>query len=487
MDNTKTKIVATIGPNSAYEEKIEQLILAGASMIRLNSSHEEPPVHKERIDMIRRVSKKLGTYTAILLDLQGPKIRVGNLSTPIELVKNENVILKPSSETDGTFIPVNYDSILSDVNPGETIFLDDGKLQLQVVKVDDEKIDALVLQGGLLKSRKGINIPSAQNSLASVTPRDIEFIKFGAEEEVDYLALSFVRSAKDILVAKEHLSQTGKNIPIIAKIEKPQALENIEEIIDVSDGIMVARGDLGIEVPQERIPGIQRMLIRKCILAKKPVIVATQMLHTMINNPRPTRAEVTDIANAIYYRTDALMLSGETAYGKYPVEAVKTMTKIAAQAEKDKLEENDIRIPLDENSNDVTAFLAKQAVKATTKLKIRAIITDSYQGRTARNLAAFRGKYPVLAICYKEKTMRHLALSYGVEAIYMPELANGQEYYFAALRRLLKEGRLHPTDMVGYLSSGKAGTQTSFLEINVVEDALKHAGDSVLPNSNRYL
>ena len=211
------------------------------------------------------------------------------------------------------------------------------------------------------------------------------------------------------------------------------------------------------------------------------------MLHTMINNPRPTRAEVTDIANAIYYRTDALMLSGETAYGKYPVDAVKTMTKIAAQAEKDKLEENDIRIPLDENSNDVTAFLAKQAVKATSKLKIRAIITDSYSGRTARNLAAFRGKYPVLAICYKEKTMRHLALSYGVEAIYMPELANGQEYYFAALRRLLKEGRLQPTDMVGYLSSGKEGTQTSFLEINVVEDALKHAEDTVLPNNNRYL
>ena len=255
----------------------------------------------------------------------------------------------------------------------------------------------------------------------------------------------------------------------------------------VADGVMIARGDLGIEVPQERIPGIQRVLIRKCILAKKPVIVATQMLHTMISNPRPTRAEVTDIANAIYYRTDALMLSGETAYGKYPVEAVKTMTKIAAQAEKDKLSDNDIRIPLDENSNDVTAFLAKQAVKATTKLKIRAIITDSYSGRTARNLAAFRGKYPVLAICYKEKTMRHLALSYGVEAIYMPELANGQEYYFAALRRLLKEGRLCPTDMVGYLSSGKEGTQTSFLEINVVEDALKHAEDSVLPNSNRYL
>ena len=242
----------------------------------------------------------------------------------------------------------------------------------------------------------------------------------------------------------------------------------------------------GIEVPQERIPGIQRLLIKKCILAHKPVIVATQMLHTMIHNPRPTRAEVTDIANAIYYRTDALMLSGETAYGKYPVEAVRTMTKIAAQAEKDKLAENDIRIPLQEGT-DVTAFLAKQAVKATTKLPIKAIITDSFSGRMARNLAAFRGKYPVLAICYKEKTMRHLALSYGVEAIFMPEKANGQAYYFAALRKLLDDGVLTENDMVAYLSGGKQGTQTSFLEINVVGDVLKYAMDYVLPNRNRYL
>ena len=278
-----------------------------------------------------------------------------------------------------------------------------------------------------------------------------------------------MRNKQDVLDIKEILDAHNSDIRIVAKIENQEGVDNIDEILEVADGVMVARGDLGIEVPQERIPGIQRLLIRKCILAKKPVIVATQMLHTMITNPRPTRAEVTDIANAIYYRTDALMLSGETAYGKYP------------------LADNDIRIPLDENSNDVTAFLAKQAVKATSKLKIRAIITDSYSGRTARNLAAFRGKYPVLAICYKEKTMRHLALSYGVEAIYMPELANGQEYYFAALRRLLKEGRLSESDMVGYLSSGKAGTHTSFLEINVVGDALKYAEESVLPNKNRYL
>ena len=336
-------------------------------------------------------------------------------------------------------------------------------------------------------SRKSVNVPGVRINLPSLTEKDRNNILYAIEKDIDFIAHSFVRNRQDVLDIRGILDAHNSDIRIIAKIENQEGVDNIDEILEVADGVMVARGDLGIEVPQERIPGIQRMLIRKCILAKKPVIVATQMLHTMINNPCPTRAEVTDIANAIYYRTDALMLSGETAYGKYPVEAVKTMTKIAAQAEKDKLEENDIRIPLDENSNDVTAFLAKQAVKATTKLKIRAIITDSYQGRTARNLAAFRGKYPVLAICYKEKTMRHLALSYGVEAIYMPELANGQEYYFAALRRLLKEGRLHPTDMVGYLSSGKAGTQTSFLEINVVEDALKHAGDSVLPNSNRYL
>lgn len=289
-----------------------------------------------------------------------------------------------------------------------------------------------------------------------------------------------------MLDIRQILDAYGSDIKIIAKIENQEGVDNIDEILEVADGVMVARGDLGIEVPQERIPGIQRLLIKKCILAKKPVIVATQMLHTMINNPRPTRAEVTDIANAIYYRTDALMLSGETAYGKYPVEAVKTMAKIAAQAEKDKLAENDIRIPLDENSNDVTAFLAKQAVKATSKLNIRAIITDSFSGRTARNIAAFRGKYPVLAICYKENDASSGFVIWGGGYLYARK-ANGQAYYFAALRKLLDDGVLSESDMVAYLSSGKQGTQTSFLEINVVGDVLKYAMDYVLPNRNRYL
>ena len=455
----QTKIVASISDRRCDVDFIKQLFEAGMNVVRMNTAHASREGFEALIANVRAVSNRI----AILMDTKGPEVRTTANAEPIPYKIGEKVKIvgNPDLETTRECIAVSYPNFVSDLNIGGTILIDDGDLELEVIDKTDGYLLCEVKNDATLGSRKSVNVPGVRINLPSLTEKDRNNILYAIEKDIDFIAHSFVRNRQDVL--------------------------DIREILEVADGVMVARGDLGIEVPQERIPGIQRVLIRKCILAKKPVIVATQMLHTMINNPRPTRAEVTDIANAIYYRTDALMLSGETAYGKYPVEAVKTMTKVAAQAEKDKLEENDIRIPLDENSNDVTAFLAKQAVKATSKLKIRAIITDSYSGRTARNLAAFRGKYPVLAICYKEKTMRHLALSYGVEAIYMPELANGQQYYFAALRRLLKEGRLQPSDMVGYLSSGKAGTKTSFLEINVVEDALKHAEETVLPNNNRYL
>ena len=472
----QTKIVASISDRRCDVDFIKQLFEAGMNVVRMNTAHASREGFEALIANVRAVSNRI----AILMDTKGPEVRTTANAEPIPYKTGDKVKIvgNPDLETTRECIAVSYPNFVSDLNIGGMILIDDGDLELEVI---DKTNDAT------LGSRKSVNVPGVRINLPSLTEKDRNNILYAIEKDIDFIAHSFVRNRQDVLDIREILDAHNSDIKIIAKIENQEGVDNIDEILEVADGVMVARGDLGIEVPQERIPGIQRVLIRKCILAKKPVIVATQMLHTMINNPRPTRAEVTDIANAIYYRTDALMLSGETAYGKYPVEAVRTMTKIAAQAEKDKLEENDIRIPLDENSNDVTAFLAKQAVKATSKLKIRAIITDSYSGRTARNLAAFRGKYPVLAICYKEKTMRHLALSYGVEAIYMPELANGQEYYFAALRRLLKEGRLQPSDMVGYLSSGKAGTKTSFLEINVVEDALKHAEETVLPNNNRYL
>lgn len=481
----QTKIVATISDQRCDVDFIKELFEAGLNVVRLNTAHLGREGAEKLINNVRAVSNRI----AILMDTKGPEIRTTILAEPLLFKTGDRVKVTgdPDRETTRECISVSYPDFARDLDINGHILIDDGDLELLVIEKYPGYLLCEVQNEATLGSRKSVNVPGVRINLPSLTEKDRMNILYAIERDIDFIAHSFVRNRQDILDIKSLLAAHNSDIRVIAKIENQEGVDNIDEILEVADGVMVARGDLGIEVPQERIPGIQRLLIRKCIFAKKPVIVATQMLHTMIVNPRPTRAEVTDIANAIYYRTDALMLSGETAYGKYPVEAVKTMTKVAAQAEKDKLADNDIRVPLDENSNDVTAFLAKQAVKATTKLKIRAIITDSYSGRTARNLAALRGKYPVLAICYKEKTMRHLALSYGVEAIYMPELANGQEYYFAALRRLLKEDRLRPTDMVGYLSSGKEGTQTSFLEINVVEDTLKHAAESVFPNSNRYL
>ena len=461
----QTKIVTTISDQRCEVDFIKSLYEAGMNVVRMNTAHTNYEGLEKLINNVRTVSNRI----AILMDTKGPEVRTTVSDEPITYKTGERlkVVGDPELHTTHDCISVSYPKFVHDVSIGAHILIDDGELEMIVIDKTPEYLMCEIQNEATLGSRKSVNVPGVRINLPSLTEKDRNNILYAIEKDIDFIAHSFVRNKQDVLDIKEILDAHHSDIRIIAKIENQEGVDNIDEILEVADGVMVARGDLGIEVAQERIPGIQRVLIRKCILAKKPVIVATQMLHTMITNPRPTRAEVTDIANAIYYRTDALMLSGETAYGKYPLEAVSTMTKIAAQAERDKLPDNDIRIPLNENSNDVTAFLAKQAVKATTKLKIRAIITDSYSGRTARNLAAFRGKYPVLAICYKEKTMRHLALSYGVEAIYMPELANGQEYYFAALRRLVKEGRLSETDMVG--------------------DALKYAEESVLPNKNRYL
>ncbi len=483
----QTKIVASISDQRCDVDFIQQLFDAGMNVVRMNTAHASREGFEKLIANVRKVSNRI----AILMDTKGPEVRTTSLKDgqPIEYKTGETVkiIGCPEQETTRECIAVSYPNFAQDLAVGSDVLIDDGDLALKVVAKDAGALVCEVMNDAALGNRKSVNVPGVRINLPSLTEKDRNNILYGIEKNIDFIAHSFVRNRQDVLDIRALLDAHNSDIKIIAKIENQEGVDNIDEILEVADGVMVARGDLGIEVPQERIPGIQRLLIRKCVLAKKPVIVATQMLHTMINNPRPTRAEVTDIANAIYYRTDALMLSGETAYGKYPVEAVRTMAKVAAQAERDKMSDNDIRIPMEENSTDVTAFLAKQAVKATTKLKIRAIITDSFSGRTARNLAAYRGKYPVLAICYKEKTMRQLALSYGVEAIYMPELANGQEYYFAALRKLIKDGVLTESDMVAYLSSGKAGTQTSFLELNVVGDVLKYADDCVLPNSNRYL
>ena len=481
----QTKIVATISDKRCEVDFIRQLFEAGMNVVRLNTAHLDFEGLDKLINNTRAVSNRI----AILMDTKGPEVRTTALQTPIDFHMGDRVQIvgDPERETTRECISVSYADFVRDVNVGVHVLIDDGDLELAVVDKTDDALICEVQNEATLGSRKSVNVPGVRINLPSLTERDRRNIGYAIDRDIDFIAHSFVRNKQDVLDIREILDARGSDIRIIAKIENQEGVDNIDEILEVADGVMIARGDLGIEVPQERIPGIQRILIRKCILAKKPVIVATQMLHTMINNPRPTRAEVTDIANAIYYRTDALMLSGETAYGKYPVEAVRTMATIAAQAEKDKLEENDIQIPLTPETTDVTSFLAKSAVSATNLMPIRAIITDSFSGLTARSLAAYRGKYPVLAVCYKEKTMRHLALSYGVEAMFMPEKANGQAYYFAALEKLLKDGVISGSDMVAYLSGGKQGTKTSFLEINVVDDVLKNAMEYVLPNRTRYL
>ena len=475
----QTKIVASISDLRCEVDFIRDLFNAGMNVVRMNTAHASREGFEKLISNVRAVSNRI----AILMDTKGPEVRTtASAEGPIDFKTGDKVRIvgNPAQETTRECIAVTYPGFVHDLSVGADVLIDDGELELKVVEKSEDTLFCEVCNDATLGSRKSVNVPGVRINLPSLTEKDRNNILYAIEKDIDFIAHSFVRNKQDVLDIREILDAHKSDIKIIAKIENQEGVDNIDEILEVADGVMVARGDLGIEVPQERIPGIQRQLIKKCILAKKPVIVATQMLHTMINNPRPTRAEVTDIANAIYYRTDALMLSGETAYGKYPVEAVKTMAKIAAQAEKDKMEENDIQIPLTPENTDVTAFLAKQAVRSTTLMPIRAIITDCFSGLTAR-------KYPVLAVCYKEKTMRHLALSYGVEAIYMPEKASGQEYYFTALRKLIADGVLSDKDMVAYLSGGKKGTHTSFLEINQVGDVLDSEDEYVLPNRNRYL
>ncbi len=477
----QTKIVASISDRRCGVEFIRQLFQAGVNVVRMNTAHADHEGLKEIIRNTRKVSRHL----ALLIDTKGPEVRTTSTDTPIQYSTGERVMIcgHSAEETTHDCINVSYPLFVSDVKVGDDVLFDDGELDMKVMEKDGDALYVEVQNDGKLGSRKSVNVPGEHIDLPALTEKDKANILLAIEEDIDFIAHSFVRNKEDVLAVQKILDEHNSEIKIISKIENQEGVDNIDEIIEASYGIMIARGDLGIEVPIERIPGIQRMIIKKCIEAKKPVIVATQMLHTMINNPRPTRAEVTDIANAIYYRTDALMLSGETASGKYPVEAVKTMAAIAEQAEKDKMRENDIQVPLSNDCN-VSEFLAKQAIEATERLGVRGIITDSLYGRTARNLAAFRGPNPVLAICVKERVQRLLALSYGVIPVYQHEKLQPQDQFVAALRMLRQKGYLKMDDKIAYLSgSFGRGGGTTFLEIDKVSDVFTK--DFTLPNTMR--
>jgi pyruvate kinase len=388
-------------------------------------------------------------------------------------------------DTSHDIVNLSYVDITKDVQVGDHLLFDDGALDMEVMENTGPMLIATVRNDGVLGAHKSVNVPGVHIALPTLTEKDRKNIKLAIDQDIDFIAHSFVRSAADVRAVQAILDAYNSDIKIISKIENQEGVDNIDEIIEASYGIMIARGDLGIEVPIERIPGIQRQIIRKCVRAKKPVIVATQMLHTMINNPRPTRAEVTDIANAIYYRTDALMLSGETASGKYPVEAVRTMAAIAEQAEKDKMRENDIEVPMSPNC-DIREFMAHSAIEATEKLGVKGIITDASSGDTARNLAAFRGPNPVLAICYHDKLQRLLNLSYGVIPVYQKGHIDNEVLFHAAVRMLRQKGYVQDVDKIAYLSGNIGeGGGTKFLEINTVKEVMTNQYKFHLPHSNK--
>lgn len=467
----QTKIVASISDIRCEVDFIRELFLAGVNVVRINTAHATPEGIKRVIANVREVSKHL----AILIDTKGPEIRTTPVAEHIYFKTGDKVRIygNPTAETTRDVVNVSYVDFVQDVNIGNDVLFDDGELCMKIVGKNTDYLEAVVQNDGRLGSRKSVNVPGVHIHLPALTEKDKANIKLAIEEDIDFIAHSFVRNKEDVKAVQDILDENNSNIQIIAKIENQEGVDNIDEIIEASYGIMIARGDLGIEVPIEHIPGIQRKIIRKCVLSKKPVIVATQMLHTMIKNPRPTRAEVTDIANAIYYRTDALMLSGETASGKYPIESVKMMVSIAEQAEKDKMRENDIKIPLCD-LDDVTGFLSKNAIEATEHLGVKCIITDTVTGKTSRNLSAFRGPNPVIALCCNDKVHRLLALSYGVIPLSQHLKLSTYEQYLAALRLLHQKEYIDLDDKVAYLSGslGQGGGNT-FLEINKVRDVLE--------------
>ncbi len=475
MTNKRTKIVATISDKRCDVAFIRSLWEAGMNAARINTAH----VTTESADKIVRNVRKVSESIAIIVDTKGPEIRVTglaeNFSGGIPVVTGQKIAVQGTSEdlpSSSTMLYVNDADIAHDVPAGASILIDDGEIELKVVSIKEATIHCEVQNQGIIKGRKSVNIPGVKIDLPSVTDRDREFILWAIKRDVDFIAHSFVRKKEDVLEVKRIIKEHNSPIKIISKIENREGVDNIDDILSVTYGVMVARGDLGVEIPAEKIPVMQRLIVKKCIESKAPVIIATQMLHSMINNPRPTRAEVSDIANAIYQRVDAIMLSGETANGQYPVEAVKTMARVAEEIERD----NDNNMPLiDMNmvriNNEITAQLSRSAVRACINLPIKAILIDSLTGRTGRYIAAFRGQKPVYAVCYRKTSMRLLAISYGVHAMYQEPAENQSEFLLRTLSDL--EGRkiLAKEDLIVLVGGNLSSVQgASFMEIGKVID-----------------
>lgn len=422
----RTKIVCTIGPSCNTQEKIEDLLLHGMNVARVNFSHGTHEDHAKVIKHIRKASKKYKYSVPVLMDLQGPKIRVGKMKDGAQKLETGSTVKITGENVEGnsSLVPIDYKNLLHEAEVGNSILLDDGLLEFKVTEKKPDSLQAKVVIGGVLKSRKGVNLPNVRISIPSLTEKDIKDLEFGIKQDVDLIALSFVRSAKDVRDIISRARAAGSQASIIAKIEKPEALDVIDEIIEEADGIMVARGDLGIEIPTEQVPVVQKMIIEKCRQAGKPVITATQMLDSMIHNPRPTRAESSDVANAVLDGTDAVMLSGETAAGDYPMEAVNVMDRICRTIEDNRPQlYNSLGYRKPEwKEKQVIESLAYSCVTISENVEAKAISTITHSGSTARRIAKFRPKVPIVAFTENQKVRRQLNLVWGVYSVQLDEL-----------------------------------------------------------------
>ena len=441
LSTRKTKIIATVGPASSSEQMIVRLLDAGVDVFRLNFSHGNNTEKEELISRIRRLSDARGRFTGILADLQGPKIRTGRMEDgAIPLVKGETLQIT-TDEVLGRpgLISTIYQALPHDVRPGSRILMDDGLIELKVVSVADRVVKCLVVEGGMLKDLKGINLPGVNVSSPSLTEKDRQDLEFSLSMKVDFVALSFVRKSADVDDVKRIIYEHDQNIPVIAKIEKPEALRNFNGILKAADAVMVARGDLGVEILPEKVPLIQKKIIKACNRAGKPVITATQMLESMINHPRPTRAETSDVANAILDGTDAVMLSGETASGKFPVEAVKTMVNVAQDVERSE-KTRGASFRHDGRDNNVAEAVAEAACSAVVTLKAKAIVAFTHSGSTAGRIAKFRPPVPIIAFTPFPETRRRLSLYWGIQTLTIGTMDETDQQINAVEEILLSSG-----------------------------------------------
>lgn len=473
----RTKIVCTIGPASDNVKLLKKLLMAGMNVSRLNFSHGTHEEHQRRIKSIRQAAEECGQNVAIMLDTKGPEIRLGFFKEePVRLEEGDQVTLTTEPvKGDSKLIPITHAGLPGDVRKGDTILVADGLIAMKVLSTSETEIQCAVMNGGELTSQKGVNVPGVEISLPSITDKDIQDIVFGVEQKVDFIAASFIRKAADVLSIRQIVEEAGGSLDIISKIESRRAVNNLDDIIKVSDGIMVARGDLGVEIPVEEVPLLQKTIIEKCNLAGKPVVTATQMLESMIHNPRPTRAEASDVANAIFDGSDAVMLSAETASGKYPLESVEMMARIARRAEAAlHYEEMLSKKGTVTHRQTVTNAISYATCAIAQNLGAAAIIISTESGHTAKMVSKYRPRAPIVAVTPHEEVMRKLALNWGVNPIIAEGRASTDEMMDEAIDASLCAGLINGGDLIVFTAGIPVGIKgtTNLIRVHTVGDII---------------